>query len=49
MRFYSSKDLTPPEGLMAQSTRGLATTYTLFKGISVQEICNDACCGDEPS
>lgn len=40
---YSSKGLQPPAGLRAHSTRGLATSWALFKGVSIQEVCAAAC------
>ncbi|XP_048059471.1 uncharacterized protein LOC125276089 [Megalobrama amblycephala] len=36
---YNSMGLCPPEGLKAHSTRGMATSWALFKGVSVQDIC----------
>ncbi|XP_036419056.1 uncharacterized protein LOC118802708 [Colossoma macropomum] len=36
---YSSKSMQPPTGLRAHSTRGMATSWALFQGVSVQEIC----------
>ncbi|XP_055053994.2 uncharacterized protein [Misgurnus anguillicaudatus] len=36
---YNSRGLTPPAGLRAHSTRGMATSWALFKGVSVQDIC----------
>ena len=36
---YNSMNLEPPVGLRAHSTRGLSTSWALFKGISIQEIC----------
>ncbi|XP_043992826.1 uncharacterized protein LOC122842750 [Gambusia affinis] len=36
---YTSKGQQPPEGLRAHSTRGLTTSWALFRGVSIQEIC----------
>ena len=36
---YSSKGMQPPAGLRAHSTRGMATSWAPFQGVSVQEIC----------
>ncbi len=36
---YNSMGLSPPEGLRAHSTWGLATSWALFKGVSIQDIC----------
>ncbi|XP_034530069.1 uncharacterized protein LOC117805448 [Notolabrus celidotus] len=36
---YSSKGLQPPQDLRAHSTRSMATSWALFKGVSVQDIC----------
>ncbi|XP_056112700.1 uncharacterized protein LOC130089419 [Rhinichthys klamathensis goyatoka] len=36
---YRSMNIEPPVGLRAHSTRGMATSWALFKGISIQEIC----------
>lgn len=36
---YSSTGLPPPEGLRAHSTRGMATSWALFRGVSIEEIC----------
>ena len=40
---YTSRGLQPPAGLRAHSTRGLATSWALFKGVSIQEVCAAAC------
>ena len=40
---YTSKGLQPPAGLRAHSTRGLATSWALFKGVPIQEVCAAAC------
>lgn len=39
---YSSHGLQPPEGLRAHSTRGLAKSWALFRGVDRQEICDAA-------
>lgn len=39
---YSSRGLQPPRGLRAHSTRGMATSWALFRGVSVQDICSAA-------
>lgn len=36
---YNNSNLEPPKGLRAHSTRGMATSWALFRGISIQEIC----------
>ncbi|KAL6455739.1 hypothetical protein MHYP_G00355900 [Metynnis hypsauchen] len=36
---YSSKGMQPPAALRAHSTRGMATSWALFWGISIREIC----------
>lgn len=36
---YTSQGLQAPEGLRAHSTRGLAASWALCKGVSIQEIC----------
>ncbi|KAK5915714.1 hypothetical protein CesoFtcFv8_001280 [Champsocephalus esox] len=36
---YTSQNLQAPLGLRAHSTRGLATSWALFKGVSIQDIC----------
>lgn len=36
---YSRKGLTPPSCLCAQSTRGMSTSWALFKGVTLQDIC----------
>lgn len=41
---YNNKGLQPLEGLRAHSTRGMATSWALFKGISIKEIYDEACC-----
>nr|XP_055035574.1 uncharacterized protein LOC129423361 [Misgurnus anguillicaudatus] len=39
---YSSKGLTAPSGLRAHSTRGMSTSWALFKGVTIQDICDAA-------
>lgn len=34
-----SKGLQPPSGLRAYSTRGIATSWALFQGVSMEDIC----------
>ncbi len=36
---YSGKGLTPPSCLCAHSTRGMSTSWALFKGVTLQDIC----------
>ncbi|KAK5900670.1 hypothetical protein CgunFtcFv8_025612 [Champsocephalus gunnari] len=36
---YTSQNLQAPSGLRAHWTRGLATSWALFKGVSIQDIC----------
>ena len=36
---YNSKGQRAPVGLRAHSTRGMATSWALFQGVSVEEIC----------
>ncbi|XP_066533946.1 uncharacterized protein [Hoplias malabaricus] len=36
---YSSKGMDLPEGVRAHSTRGIATSWALFKGVPVGDIC----------
>jgi hypothetical protein len=36
---YESKGVQPPEGIRAHSTRGMAASWALFKGVSLQDIC----------
>ena len=38
---YSAKGLEAPVGLHAHSTRGVATSWALFKGVSLQEVCEN--------
>ncbi|KAK0154188.1 Potassium voltage-gated channel subfamily H member 4 [Merluccius polli] len=35
---YGCKGLQPPQGLRAHSTRGMAASWALFRGVSVQDI-----------
>ncbi|XP_067221487.1 uncharacterized protein [Chanodichthys erythropterus] len=39
---YSSKGLVSPPGLRAHSTRGMSTSWALFKGVTIQDICEAA-------
>ncbi|KAJ8332871.1 hypothetical protein SKAU_G00417670 [Synaphobranchus kaupii] len=39
---YGSKGVSPPSGLRAHSTRGVAASWDLFRGVSMQEICSAA-------
>ncbi|XP_056116182.1 uncharacterized protein LOC130092366 [Rhinichthys klamathensis goyatoka] len=39
---YSSKGHEPPAGLRAHSTRGMSTSWALFKGVTIQDICEAA-------
>ncbi|XP_058483844.1 uncharacterized protein LOC131459867 [Solea solea] len=36
---HESRGLQPPDGLRAHSTRGIATSWALFRGVSVRDIC----------
>ena len=36
---YTCQGLQPPVGLREHSTRGLAASWALFRGVSVQDIC----------
>ncbi|XP_051980853.1 uncharacterized protein LOC127642225 [Xyrauchen texanus] len=36
---YESRGVQPPEGIRAHSTRGMAASWALFKGVSLQDIC----------
>lgn len=36
---YSSTGLQPPGGLCAHSARGMATSWALFRDVSIEEIC----------
>ena len=36
---YECKGLQAPQGLRAHSTRGMAASWALFRGVSVKEIC----------
>lgn len=36
---YKNTNLLPPPGLRAHSTRGMATSWALFKGVFIQDIC----------
>lgn len=39
---YNSKGLQPLVGLRAHSTCGMATSWALFQGVSIEEICTAA-------
>ena len=39
---YSSAGVAAPVGLRAHSTRGVATSWALFRGVSIQDVCNAA-------
>lgn len=39
---YKAKRVQPPRGIRAHSTRGLATSWALFRGVSLQDICSAA-------
>ena len=39
---YEAKGVQPPEGIRAHSTRGLATSWALFRGVSLQDVCSAA-------
>ncbi|XP_049341328.1 uncharacterized protein LOC125805033 [Astyanax mexicanus] len=36
---YTSKGLAVPPGIRAHSTRGIATSWAVFSGLSIQEVC----------
>ncbi len=36
---YRCRDLQPPAGLKAHSTRSMATSWALLKGVRVEDIC----------
>lgn len=40
---YACRGVQPPQGLRAHSTRGVPTSWALFRGISIEEICAAAC------
>lgn len=40
---YEARGLQPPERLRAHSTRGMGTSWALFRGISAQDICVAGC------
>ena len=44
-RSYSSKELQPPLRVKAHSTRGMATSWALCKGVSIQDVCTAASWG----
>ncbi|XP_026133283.1 uncharacterized protein LOC113112099 [Carassius auratus] len=39
---YESKGMQPPGGIRAHSTRGIATSWALFRGVSLKDICSAA-------
>ena len=39
---YDSKGMLPPEGLRAHSTRGMAASWALCGGVSIQDVCTAA-------
>ena len=39
---YTSQQVDPPQALRAHSTRGMAASWALHKGVSIQEICTAA-------
>lgn len=39
---YSSKGLMPPAGLCAHSTKEMPASWALFKGVTLQDICEAA-------
>ena len=39
---YSAADVQPPAGLRAHSTRGIAASWALYQGVSVQDVCTAA-------
>ncbi len=39
---YSNKGLVSPPGLRAHSTRGMSTSWVIFKGVMLQDICEAA-------
>ncbi|XP_073668878.1 uncharacterized protein [Paramisgurnus dabryanus] len=39
---YESKGVQPPGNIRAHSTRGVATSWALFRGVSLQDICSAA-------
>ena len=41
---YSSKGLPLPVSLHAHSTRGMAASWALFKGVSLEQVCSAAAC-----
>ncbi len=36
---YHSAGMTPPQGVVAHSTRGVATSWALFRGASLEDVC----------
>lgn len=41
---YVHVGVAPPSKLVAQSTRGMATTQTLFRGAPLEDVCTAAGC-----
>ncbi|CAM4495492.1 unnamed protein product [Leuciscus chuanchicus] len=39
---YEAKGVQPPGGIRAHSTRGLAASWALFRGVPLQDICSAA-------
>lgn len=39
---YNAKGQVPPAGLKAHSTRGMAASWSVFQGASVQQVCSAA-------
>ena len=39
---YTSQGVEPPQALRAHSTRGMAASWALYKGVSIQEVCTAA-------
>ncbi len=36
---YHSAGMTPPQGVVAHSTRGVDTSWALFRGASLEDVC----------
>ena len=39
---YTNQGVEPPQALRAHSTRGMAASWALHKGVSIQEVCTAA-------
>ena len=39
---YDAKGKLPPAGLRAHSTHGMAASWSVFQGVSVQQVCSAA-------